>query len=257
MISVFIKTFLRDEYLYKCVNSIRKVYPKFKIFIVDDGLQDKKKDKFYKKLRKEGHKVWLFPFDCGLPIGRNFVANQIKSKYLLISDDDFFFTKISGIEKMAKILDSNPNIGLVGGRVKENGEIKNYQGYIKRQKDGFIYTKLELKNYKKSKGVRYKLCDITFNYALIRKEVFKKVLWDTNIKVAYEHSDFFLKVKDAGWDIAFTPDCVVIHKPKLKKEVHTQYNLYRNRKNDRDYFFKKWKIKWTIDMNGYKDIYEN
>lgn len=258
-VTAIIKTFLRDEYFFECVRSLREAYPKIKIVVADDGYCDARKKAFVEEYCDDYVRM---PFDVGLPAGRNLLVEKYaKTPYVLIGDDDFLYTKDTNLEALYDLMDV---CDLAGGRVKEKGKLRNYQGFIEFQGDHLNYTKLTDKDpadmpqefWDKTKtGTRYKHCDLTFNFAIMKREIFKKALWDENIYVAYEHSDFFISVKNAGFKTAFTPDACVIHKPEhVQIKNIAEYKTYRSRKSDKKYFFNKWKIKTASDMNNNPDV---
>ena len=252
--TAIIVTFLRDAYLKECVSSLSKTYPNIDIMVSDNGLVNNDKLKYYKGLNKKGVKTFFLPFDTGITYGRNFLVKRVKTPYVLIGDDDFSYDKDTNLEAMISLLDSKKDIDIVCGRVREKGDVKNYQGNIDRHDDdSFHYSEMTLDNYRKSKGVKYKKVDIGFNFALMRTKIFKKILWDTNIKVAYEHSDFFIEATNKDLKTVFTPDAIVVHKPEhVSQYQSSDYKTYRYRKEDKDYFFNKWKINYIVDMKGNK-----
>ena len=258
-VTAIIKTFLRDEYFFECVRSLRESYPLIKIVVADDGYCDARKQAFVDEYCDEYVRM---PFDMGLPAGRNLLVEKYaKTPYVLIGDDDFLYTQQTNLEALYDLMEV---CDLAGGRVMEAGKMRNYQGFIEFQGDHLNYTKLTDRDPadmpqefwdKTNEGTRYKHCDLTFNFAIMKRDIFKKALWDENIYVAYEHSDFFISVKNAGFTTAFTPDACVIHKPEhVKIKNDKEYKTYRSRKSDKKYFFDKWKIKTASDMNNRNDV---
>ena len=162
---------------------------------------------------------------------------------------------------MVDFLEAHSEFDLIGGRIIENGEIKNYQGYIERNNNNFVYKKLDLKgNFDKCSktGLRYKKCDLTFNFFVARNKAIKDVLWDEEIKVAYEHSSFFIDFINKGYNVAFSPDPLVIHKPQIQGlDNKEQYKKYRVRKTDKRRFFEKYNLSFLVDMHGKRDVYDN
>jgi GT2 family glycosyltransferase len=244
--TAIIKTFWRDKYLFRCVESLREIYPDIKIIVGDDGFESGYKLKFLKEMDCEYVRL---PFDCGITYARNRLIEKAKTKYVLIGDDDFKYTEEAGLEKMRTILDK---FDIAGGRVRTFGELGNYQGFIVKKGKKLLYNELNLEELKKYKGIEYGECDVIFNFFLAKREIFNKVSWDENIKVAYEHSDFFLNAKKEGIKVAFLPEPIVIHKDGKIKNVKG-YDNFRNRKSDKDYFFAKHKIDTIIDFKGRKN----
>lgn len=244
-ITAIIVSFLRPAYLKKCVLSLRKQYPDIKIIVGENGEKTKDMSDF---LKKNNAKYIQLPFDSGVCYARNTLIKKVDTKYVLVGDDDFLYEKEARVDKMLKLLE-NSKFDLVGGRVRDKKGLQNYQGTIDIYPTYFHYHKLELDNFKKIKGVKYKECDITFNFFLAKLSSIKDVPWDNKIKVAYEHSSWFIDLKKKKKKVVFTPDCIVYHKPKIE-EVYPDYSQYRRRQNDRDRFFERFDIDYTIDMDG-------
>jgi GT2 family glycosyltransferase len=259
--TAIIKTFLRDDYFYECYNSLKKTYPEIKALVADSGNDSEEKTKFIKKNKINYTKL---PFDSGICIGRNTLVKKVRTKYVLIGDDDFKYTKDAMVQEMIDFLEAHPEYDLVGGRVKEGGRVRDYQGFMNIDGRTFNFEKLELKNYEHcdKSGLDYKPCDITFNFFVAKTKAVKQVLWDEKIKVRYEHSSFFMDFKSAGHKVAFSPNPIVIHKPEGIK-TSKEYTGYRQRFNDNKVFFNRFDVERVVDMNnivavfdaeGYSDI---
>jgi glycosyltransferase involved in cell wall biosynthesis len=245
-------TFLRPEYTKKCVDSLIKNYPGIKIVVGENGEYNEELHKF---LEERNIRYKLFPFDSGICIARNHLVDECETDYVLVGDDDFFYTPDSKVDKMLTFMKNHKEFVLIGGRVSENNVIRNYQGYIKFFQDHIQYTPVDLlkgdfKIDKKS-GLKYLKCDLTFNYFVARVKDIKPYKWDEKIKVAWEHSDWFIQLKHSDVPVAFSPDPVVVHKPEgvypAKKEL---YQTYRMRLSDKERFFDKHKIDYILDMAG-------
>lgn len=250
-------SFLRPEYTKECILSLRREYGKsIKILVAENGEYNQELEKFIKKNKGE---YYVMPYDSGVCYARNRLVELAKTEFVLVGDDDFYYTEQAGVDKMLKFLKSRKDFCLIGGRIRESGEIKNYQGHLEIGKD-FIHYKPLGDKFKKNKksGIRYAEADITFNYFLARKDKIKKVPWDEKIKVAYEHSDWFLMIKKAGVKkVGYTPDAVVIHKPQhVSIEKIKEYKTFRNRRCDMDYFFRKHGVEYTIGFNNAKHTYK-
>jgi len=250
-------SFMRPEYTMECIKSLKEIYPSINILVGENGKYNTDLGKFCQENKT---KYILMPFDSGVCFARNRLVEFVNTEYILIGDDDFYYNKKVGIDKMVKFLKEHEEFDLIGGRIYEHGKVSNYQGNIKIFDDHFEYIKLDDK-YEKCQvsGLRYKKCDITFNFFVVKKQPIKYLKWDEKIKVSFEHSDWFLSLKKAGINIAFTPDCIVVHKPdhiELDKEIMDLYKYYRNRRIDGDYFFRKHKIKYSIGFRGIKKSVE-
>lgn len=245
-VTAIIKNFLREPYMYECVASLKKNYPDISIIVLDDGHLTDEKREWAKQNKVEYIEK---DFDIGLGRARNILIQHVKTPYVLVGDDDFFYTPYCGLERMLKLMDI---ANIAAGAVVENGEYKNYEGSIRRLDDGGLkWTCLE-PVFDEYKGVRHAYVDLAYNFYIARA---KKIdgLWDDNIKVAYEHSDFFLSAKACGLISVFCPDANVIHKaPHIQFNPSEEYTKYRVRQEDKEYFFRKWGAIYYEDMEGRK-----
>ena len=247
-ITAIIVTFLRDEYLNVCVESLKQTYPDISIIIGDQNPSEDKKKHF----ESLGARYVELEYDCGLCKARNELVRLADTNYILIGDDDFKYNEGAKVEEMLKIIEGNKDIDLVGGRIIEGRQIKNYQGFIEEKDKHFIYKPLE--DNEKSSFV-----DLIFNFFVAKRSAVVAVKWDDEIKVAYEHSSFFIDFKRAGYKAFYCPDSIVIHKPfveHLSKENHNKYIDFRSRKSDKKRFFTKYGIDYAIDMHGNMDTYD-
>lgn len=253
-LTFIIVTFLRDEYLFECIKSLRKTYGwECSILVGENNKKTKEKEDFLKENKAKYYKL---PFDSGVTKGRNKLIKKVKTKYVCVGDDDFYYDKNAKVDELLNLI-KEKDMDLVGGRIRE-GSVKNYQGFIEIGENFLKYRKipeeeiekvlLYNQTHKKKRAIR---CDITFNFFVVKTSVCREITWDEKIKVASEHSDWFISLKKAGKKIYFYPNAIVIHKPvwvsvKNKKE----YSLYRKRKGDNDYFGKKHNLCWSIGFNG-------
>jgi len=252
-------SFLRVGYTKKCVSSLREMYPEIKIRVGENGHYSDEMADFCKKHNAEYVDL---PFDSGVCVARNRLVEGVDTEYVMVGDDDFYYINDENskpmVKEMVEFLEVMGNFDLIGGRIFENGTLRNYQGFFEKG-DGFLrYHKLDLeKGFDVAKTrngrMKYKEVDLTFNYFVARTEKVKKVPWDEKIKVAYEHSSWFLDFKDAGNKVAFSPEPIVVHKPQIK-ERYPEYMSYRIRKNDKRRFFSRHNLRFIQDMNGNTDF---
>lgn len=252
-------SFMRPEYTKECVRTLCEMYRGIKILVAENAHFNQDLKNF---VNEHGGRYILMPFDSGVCFARNRLVEIADTEFILVSDDDFYYTEEAGVKEMVRFLQANNDYTLIGGRIFEQGKVLEYQGHINIKPDHFEYVPLDFENNKKDEasGLLYQPCDITFNYFIARRERIKDIKWDEKIKVAYEHSDWFIGLKKAGGrKVAFTPDAVVTHKPAhvvLGKERLNQYNQFRNRRSDMHYFFAKHKVKYSLGFRGVRTNFD-
>lgn len=232
-VAVMVKTFLRDGYLFRCVKGIQATLPEVKLVIVDDGMDSGDKVGFYSRLREQGAAcIWL-PYDSGFGAKANAAIPYLKDhQYALIASDDFIFDSSvrSGIEKMVTVLDRDPSIDIVSGRV--NGH--PYEALLELGED---WAK-ESPGYHENRmveGVAYKTCDLTVNFSLIRTDVLGlehgKLHWDGgDVKIGGgEHGALFVDAKRLGLGVAVIEDVSIREMQFDGSLMHPMYPQMRNR----------------------------
>jgi GT2 family glycosyltransferase len=255
-ITAIIISFLRPGYTKACVQSLRLKYPWIEIIVGENAKHD---ESLAEVCKLAGAEYVQLPFDSGVCVARNELTKLVKTDYVLVGDDDFFYNESSKVQQMKDFLDNHSEFDLIGGRIIQNDVVRNYQGFIHFKGNHFKSEALDAEKAKYSidekSGLRYCPADLTFNYFVGRTEKIRAVPWDEEIKVAYEHYSWFYDFKCAGGKVAFSPDPIVIHKnKKIVSEQTDEYSNFRNRKEDKYRFFNKYGIKYTITMNGQKSF---
>lgn len=230
-VSVMIKTFLRDGYLYECLRGIERRLPECEVIVVDDGLEHPNKITRYGELRAKGHQTLWMPFDSGFGEKANLAVSNLRTDFVLIGSDDFDFGDKqvrAGIDLMVKVMDANPKIGVASGRV--NG--KPYEFCFDKSEPGVVkevakfHSSARLPN-----NVPYHFCDLTVNYSLIRRKVFESgVKWDGGaVKIGGgEHAAFFLDIEERGWKVAVV-EGAFINELRAVHGMDPSYPKYRAR----------------------------
>lgn len=158
-LAVGIKTFMREETLLRCLDSIDQFLPNLRIYIVDDSDIGATKQERYEFLENMGHKVIKLPFDSGLSVGRNTLMESIKEPYVLYCDDDYVFSKDNGVWGTLDLIKSRPDIDMITGSLSV---ADNDTG-----------------------------SDRPLNFFIAKTETFKKNKWNPKYKINDEHKDFF------------------------------------------------------------------
>ena len=228
-VTIMVKTMLRDGPLFFALDGIQKTLPDCKIVVVDDGIERPEKITRYARLREQGHTcIWL-PFDTGFSRKANAAIPHCDGDFVLIGSDDFNFMQdnvASDINKMMKVLDHDPSVGFAAGRV--NGV--QYEWQWEQGEDW-------LKEYKGDNGggevdgVKYRYCDLTVNYGLVRRSILNTVHWDdTPIKIGGgEHAAWFIDLKRAGWRAAYVEGCNINESKHIRHMIDVKYALLRSR----------------------------
>lgn len=238
---ILLTTFLRDAHLFQCIESIRQYYPDIAVYVADNGRHTDDKREFC----KAKNCVYLeLPFDLGVSGVRNEAMRRIPGQYqyIMVCEDDLVFSEASRIESLRAVLDAEPEVGIVGCKLKKNRHIdQNYEAMIRIVDETYYIERVEKPAWRKTGNVEYFLCDLILNVFLMRRRVWDDCPWDDQFKTALEHSDFFLSLNTkTGWKVAYTPGTWIYHK---KEGGSPEYVKYRARPVGWELFAAKWNVK--------------
>ena len=241
-IAVLIKTFLREDVLFKTVAAVKALMPgEYRIYIADDGTVSDRKAALYQQLRDEGHCVVQLAYNSGISAGRNALLRVISEDYILLIDDDTCVTNQASLKNMKAVLDADPDVGLVSALLKREGGSwfgpQSYSRGLRLDLDGGLLKRTPMNGDMKKVGeIQYRYADQVPNVFLAKAEVFKSATWDERIKVEYEHMDFFLALKKTGWKAAVCFDAEATH--FISEPPTPEYNQAR-RQAPAAYFYAK------------------
>jgi len=88
-VSIICATIERPVLVTRFINSVRKFYQDIPIVIGDQSRDQEELAAFYKRNNVQCLRL---PFDCGVAYARNECIKAVKTKFILLCDDDFVFT---------------------------------------------------------------------------------------------------------------------------------------------------------------------
>jgi glycosyltransferase involved in cell wall biosynthesis len=180
-LTAVVKTFERPQVLRRLVASLRRWYPRLKVIVVDDS---RKPDPL------EGIETIVMPYDSGISVGRNEALARVTTRYVLILDDDFVFTRHTDLEAALVIMESHPPIDILGGRVVD---LPFFQS-VDYRRTRLYPTTNEPTLPAGSRIGGLPVLDKVANFFLARTERLRLVPWDPHLK-KMEHADFFTQAR--------------------------------------------------------------
>jgi len=215
-VSVIVNFYNSRSTLKECLDSIFKVkYKNYEVIAVDDCSTDDSAE----IAKKYPVKYFKTPKNSGVAGSRNFGIKKAKGEIILITDSDCVLDQ-NWISEMVKPFEDK-KVAVVGCRDRAPENDSFFAKGVDYALTSFIGTggirsksKVNLSNYS-PRG--FSFC--------VRKELFDKYgYFDTNI-VPGEEIDFGLRIKKAGYKLAFVSSTVVLHKrrPTLKAYAKQMY----------------------------------
>jgi glycosyltransferase involved in cell wall biosynthesis len=244
-VTALIKTFLRDEYLFTCVSSLRLHYPNIRIIVADDGYCSDEKEA---RLKDAGVSKYIaLPWNRGVSRGRNRLIDACETPYFLVGDDDFYYseeTRLGDMLRMMEIAD------LAGGALQYLDTLQHYEATLEwvPESKGLIHHEIS-RDYQAYDGIQYGEADLTFNFFVAKTDLAREIRWEDSIQVIFEHEDFFMAGHQRGMRVVYCPNSVVTHR-KIELPTTAEYENIRWNRQDKDKFLKKWDLNFVQDVQG-------
>ncbi|WP_131195417.1 glycosyltransferase family 2 protein [Lichenihabitans psoromatis] len=245
----------RPFVVQRLILSIRSLFPDAVIYVADQSLPTIPMQDFY---ASRGVEVLWMDYDCGVTVARNAIVDRCAEDYLVICDDDFILTPDTSFGGAFTILDHDPEIGLVGGRLidisqDETQRVNRYwELFLEHDQRNRILFSIPIylaQPVGRSRaGVDYFLVDAVMNWFVVRKALFSaKMRWDPRFKSNGEHEDFFLTLKRfSPLRVAYLPTMVADHHhPRV-----SGYKTLRDRQAGWQLFLEKWDLDQMIEVGG-------
>lgn len=168
--TIVITAFNRYGPLKACLRSIRKYYsPDVPVVVSDNGNM-----KYTALLAEKFLARHLdLPFDCGANRARQAGQQAVRTKYWVIGEDDFIFTKDTVLENFQAILDADPNVDLVGGLAIRGNRLGTIGSTFKIDlaKETFFRIPVRKPILRAIGSVTYYLCDYTRMFFMARRKI--------------------------------------------------------------------------------------
>ncbi len=212
-VTIVIKTFERPAALLRLVGSIRRLYPRIRVYVVDDSAQP------LDPVPEGVTRYWHLPFHVGVGHGRNFGLAQVDTEYVVLADDDLVFKRRTNLTKMARALRST-RFDIVSCRWVDHDlhdvsvgacrGVRHFEGTIEIEEGMYMHR------FRATRGEidGLPIFDVVHNFFIGTRERLGENPWDPWLKTN-EHSDFFLRMRARGLLATRLPDVFVYHYPML------------------------------------------
>tara|TARA_B110000459_G_scaffold52506_1_gene58483 strand:- start:26 stop:925 length:900 start_codon:yes stop_codon:yes gene_type:complete len=208
-IAIIIVNWKQYQLTKLCLYSLQKIkYDNYQIILIDNESNPKE----LKKIKNQFDKIITFPNQKNLGFtGANNVGIEyaIKNefKYVMLINNDTEVEK-NFINPLIEVLEKNQNFGAA------QPLILNYYNRNKVWSAGGFLNKFFGYTYviKSPEGIKKNIDWITGCCFFLRTDVIKKIgLLDEKFFAYYEDVDWSIRIKNAGYDLAFVKSSVVYH----------------------------------------------
>jgi hypothetical protein len=214
-VTIAVKTFQRPEALLRLLESIRRLYPAVAVHVVDDS------ERALEPVPDVITRYWHLPFNSlGVSAGRNFSLRHVETEYVLVCDDDMVFGRRTDLGEMLRTLIST-RFDLVSCMWMDHEPwrsirrgFRRYEGTLEIEGDTLVHRLGATRGTVDGLPV----FDIVHQFFVASVATLGPEPWDARMKVAGEHVDFFLGLKERGFLCTRLPNVVVHHRPLLPPE---------------------------------------
>ena len=219
-VSIVIPVFNRIDLTRQCLASLKRhtSAEECEIIVVDNGSTDATTDELH-DLRNEGRiSVVVNEQNLGFASACNQGAEAARHDIILFLNND---TEVSAgwLKPLTETLDMDPKVGAVGSKLLfPDGTIQHAGiAMIHRQRtDGEILDAAHLCQRKpadfRPANQPQQLRCLTAACLAVRRAAFEQVGgFDQNYWNGFEDIDLCLKLDEAGWDMVYRPESVVVH----------------------------------------------
>ncbi|MBU4331543.1 glycosyltransferase family 2 protein [Patescibacteria group bacterium] len=278
-LSIIIVSWNVKELLKKCLGSIYNNQGdlKLEIFVVDNASKDGSIEEIEKLSQPEAGqplaenkeikdlnlKIIKNKKNLGFTKANNQAIKRAQGEFILLLNPDA--EVINGaLEKMVEFMREHKKCGVAGCKLLNSDE--SLQPSVRRfptfWSQAMIMLKLHhlfpnagpIKKYfakdfdyrGMGQGTHTYPCDQVMGaFFMIRREVIEKIgMLDENFFIWFEEVDFCKRVKDAGWQVCYTPEAEIIHHGAQSFKQVLSFKKQRMFNRSLLYYFKKHKPWW-------------
>lgn len=204
LVSIIIPVFNTGEYLDETMRSVvSQTYEHVEILLVDDGSTDNSGELCDEWVKKDLRVKAFHIENSGPGLARNYAIERSRGEYILPVDSDDTI-EADYVEKAIKVLDNNPDIGIVYCRADLFGEEKG----------------------------EWKLAEYSIQEILIRNCIFVSAMfrrrdfdrsggfWE-GMEAGLEDYDFWLSIIEAGLNVYKIPEVLFHYRKRKNSRTHT------------------------------------
>jgi len=180
-LTVLVKTFERPQVVRRLVASIRRRFPQVCVLVIDDSRNP---------ITLDGVETVILEYDTGVGAARNEGLRRIKTRYVLLLDDDFIFFRHTDLTGSLDAMERYPEIDIMGGLVVQLpffSESEYWRGNVHRTAAPPTRTRGTMIG-------AFPVCDKVDNFFVGRTDRVRLVEWDPRLKLS-EHADFFSRAR--------------------------------------------------------------
>lgn len=220
LVSIIIPFRDKPSLLDTCVTSIlaKTAYSNYEVLCIDNGSSAPETLRLLDELQQRDKRVRVIRYDVPFNYStiNNFAATQARGEHFLFLNNDTEVVSVEWIEAMLEH-SQRPEIGVVGAKLLYADDTIQHAGVIVGMGGvaghGHLFLPKDSPGYFGRPQLIQRLSAVTFACAMVRHDVFEKIggLNEVDLKIAFNDVDFCLRVREAGYQVIYTPYAVLYH----------------------------------------------
>jgi glycosyltransferase involved in cell wall biosynthesis len=238
-LALCVVVFRRTGKLANLLKSVDENGPISTVYVGDNGEITDEKRALYDRSFPFDLEVLDLEYDAGLARSRRAAVEAAEEPYLLVVDSDIEIP--DNVEALLDVLRELPDLGGVGGVLVEDDRIRS-DCY-----DLFDRGPLLVKDIRGGKQVEsvdghpFVSFDQIQNVALYRRACLADYCWDSEYRIGWEHTDFFLGHRDrTDWRFGVCPTVMFRHYPGGDEAYVATRRSHERVRQSKRYFLDKW-----------------
>jgi len=248
LVSILIPNKDHAQDLLRCVNSLRAktTYPDWEIIIIENNSTEKETFACYEALKKDPRirvAVWETGFNYAAI--NNFGETFARGRYLLLLNNDVEIITPEWLEEML-LYAQEEKVGAVGAMLYYPDDTVQHAGVIVGVGDvaghAFRGAKRGEDGYMDLLHAAREVSAVTAACLLMRRDVYHEIGgMDEGYAVAYNDVDMCMRIREAGYDIVFTPHAELYHYESQSRGLDTTAEKYMRYYGEATRFHRRWR----------------
>lgn len=233
LVSIIIPNKDHVEDLRTCLNAIHNsAYKNYEVIIIENNSTEKETFDYYKSLVSDQIKVVTWEQEFNYASINNFGVQHAKGEYLLFLNNDIDALDVQWIKEMLANC-QRKNVGIVGAKlfypnnsIQHAGVIVGIGGVAGH---AFLGMSKDFTGYMHKASLQQNLSAVTAACMMVKRSVFEEVGGFTEqLAVAFNDTDFCLKVREKGYLVVFDPYVELVHyESKTRGAENTEEKMKR------------------------------
>ncbi len=144
---------------------------------------------------------------------RNLGVAQTRGEFILFVDDDAYFGGDRDLERLVESMRADPSIGVTGTSKLLPPDASRFQQRVAEEVPRWVYPVMERDTESNPTLDHYGFTGITTTCCLVRRSVFEEVGGFNEELQAGEDTEFFFRIRRAGYRFVIPGHCWVYHGP--------------------------------------------